>query len=114
MMITNIRHNRLMKLADDLCINRNQNHPVELGKSLFEPYPEGVEFLKAHYLLDSVHSEYTKPIARLVHDIVDETWLLWFVDEKEEWVVYPYLNQPASLEVLLTEIKYDPQGLIWG
>lgn len=64
MSVSQMATSRLYKLVHSLCSARNANLPVEQGKCLYEPVENGVELHRAHFLLDSQHSEYTSPVAK--------------------------------------------------
>ncbi|MFM2580448.1 DUF3024 domain-containing protein [Vibrio fortis] len=119
MSVVQIELSRLLHGAEKLCTSRNQSLPVELGKSLFEECEGGVVFSKAHYLLDSSHSDYTDDVARVVFNSSDSTWLVEVpLDEGVQgdsvlWGPYPYLSRSKDLELILHEIEKDPKTYFW-
>ncbi|MDN3695874.1 DUF3024 domain-containing protein [Vibrio cortegadensis] len=107
---------RLERSATQLCHERNSNHPVELGKSLFETCDNGVQFSKAHYLLDSSHCEYISPVAKIEFDNQTRRWSIFVPQHSGErliWIPYPYLPSSTDLVAVLKEIERDPKAYIW-
>ncbi|NLS14564.1 DUF3024 domain-containing protein [Vibrio sp. SM6] len=119
MSVTQIAIGRLLRDADALCHRRNMNTAVELGKCDFEPIDHGVEFYKAHYLLDSQHSEYSESVARVIYHPSDHLWWLYIPgkvatgSDEPMWYAYPYLPNSAELSCLLEEIERDPRAYFW-
>ncbi|MEL7385808.1 MAG: DUF3024 domain-containing protein, partial [Pseudomonadota bacterium] len=87
-----------------------------LGKCLYEPIENGVELYHAHFLLDSQHSEYTSPIAKILFDANTQLWCFYvptYRGEELVWVPYERLPMSETLEVLLAELESDPQACFW-
>ncbi|MGP8307960.1 DUF3024 domain-containing protein [Vibrio sp. YIC-376] len=116
MSVSQIATSRLYKLVHSLCSERNANLPVELGKCLYEPIENGVELYRAHFLLDSQHSEYTSPVAKILFDDKTQLWRFYIPSYRTgdlKWVPYETLPYSESLEVLLGELATDPKACFW-
>ncbi|AXB34183.1 MAG: DUF3024 domain-containing protein [Pseudomonadota bacterium] len=117
MSVSQMATSRLHKLVQTLCARRNVNLPVEaIGKCLYEPIENGVELYHAHFLLDSQHSEYTSPIAKILFDVKTQLWCFYVPTYRGEdlvWVPYERLPMSETLEVLLAELESDPQACFW-
>ncbi|EOA6546256.1 TPA: DUF3024 domain-containing protein [Vibrio vulnificus] len=116
MSVTQIAISRLNKGAQALCTKRNVNLPVELGKCLYQPFEKGVIFYKAAYLLDSRHSEYTSPVAKILFDALHGEWLFFqakFDGDTFYWEPYYPLMKSDDLDSILEEIEHDPLACFW-
>lgn len=116
MAVSEMDRRRLERNAALLCCQRNCNHPVELGKSLFETCANGVQFSKAHYRLDSSHCEYTIPVAKVEFDSLTRAWSILVPQDdrdKSPWIPYPYLPSSSDLIAVLKEIERDPKFYFW-
>ncbi len=99
-----------------VCQNRNRSLPVELGKSCFESFDCGVEFIKQHYLLDSTHMDYTSSVARVEWNPTQACWHLMIPKDSNQpttWLPYPYLIKSQDLTAIMREIDKDPKSLFW-
>ncbi len=117
MSVTQLVISRLYKAAEKLCTQHNANLPLEQGKLLYQPVQGGVEFQKAHYLLDSQHCEYTEPCARVIFDHENQLWRCFVACSGEDmlrWEPYSALPMCEHLEPILEELKYDPQACFWS
>lgn len=116
MSVSQMATSRLYKLVHLLCSTRNANLPVEQGKCLYEPIDGGVELHHAHFLLDSQHSEYTSPVAKILFDATMQLWRLYVPSYRTgdlKWVPYKPLPHNESLDVLLKELESDPMDCFW-
>lgn len=116
MSVSKIAMGRVHKGAQELCQKRNANLPVEFGKSLYQPEEMGVVFYKAAFLLDSLHCEYTVPVAKVRFDEKQAAWLCFIaknVEGEHRWEPYYPLMSTPNLELLLTEIEQDPLACFW-
>ncbi|MDF2153419.1 DUF3024 domain-containing protein [Vibrio sp. CAU 1672] len=116
MSVSQLATSRLYKSVQRLCSQRNANLPVELGKCLYQPVENGVELYHAHYLLDSQHSEYTLPIAKILFDAQRQLWLFYVPRERNgevQWRSYRPLAQSGNLEDLIAELEQDPLDCFW-
>ncbi|EGR3251038.1 TPA: DUF3024 domain-containing protein [Vibrio parahaemolyticus] len=116
MSVSQMATSRLYKLVQILCSARNTNLPVEQGKCLYEPIENGVELHHAHFLLDSQHSEYTSPIAKILFDSQTQLWRFYVPASRSEdirWIPYKKLPHSHTLEDLLAELESDPQACFW-
>lgn len=116
MSVSQLATSRLYKLVHLLCTDRNANLPVEQGKCLYEPVENGVELHRAHFLLDSQHSEYTSPVAKILFDEKTQLWRFYVPSYRTgdlNWVPYETLPQSQSLEALLDELESDPLACFW-
>ncbi|WP_394251626.1 DUF3024 domain-containing protein [Vibrio profundi] len=117
MSVIQMEMSRLVFNARRLCTNRNTNLPVELGKSLCESCDDGVTFSKAHYLLDSSHSEYVSYVAKVVFEEDGHRWLVYIPSSEQDdfnWIPYPFLPRTEDLDAILREIEKDPQSYFWS
>ncbi|MGF1753897.1 DUF3024 domain-containing protein [Vibrio makurazakiensis] len=117
MSVIHMEVSRLLISAKRLCMNRNANLPVELGKSMYEPCENGVTFSKAHYLLDSSHSEYISSVAKVTFDETVYRWLVFIPCDEEQdinWMPYPFLPSTENLNTILREIEKDPKSYFWS
>ncbi|WP_221071961.1 DUF3024 domain-containing protein [Vibrio alfacsensis] len=116
MSVSQMAMSRLHKLVESLCSRRNVNLPIEQGKCLYTPIEGGVELFHAHFLLDSQHSEYTSPIAKILFDIERQIWCFYVPTEFGEeihWIPYRTLPFSPSLEMLINELESDPHACFW-
>ncbi len=119
MAVINLLQRQIERRAELLCHSRNRSLPVDMGKSSFEPIENGVQFIQHHYKLDSVHSEYSTVVARIVRDDEENNWAL-YIPSREElegesnlWVPYPFLSKSGDLTALMREIEKDPKSYFW-
>lgn len=116
MSVSQMATSRLHKLVQSLCVKRNANLPVEQGKCLCEFIEGGVELYHAHFLLDSQHSEYTSPVAKILFDVQMQRWQFYvpsYFGTELGWVPYEALPFSESLEDLIAELENDPLGCFW-
>lgn len=119
MAVVNLLQRQVERRAELVCQSRNQSLPVDLGKSSFEPIEDGVQFIQHHYKLDSVHSEYSSIVARIVWDNADNLWKLYIPSREDksasgQWVPYPFISKSADLTALMREIEKDPKSYFWS
>ncbi|MGL6312374.1 DUF3024 domain-containing protein [Vibrio sp. WXL103] len=122
MSLVNLLQRQVESRASAACHNRNRNLPVDFGVSCFEAIPNGVEFIKRHYLLDSAHSDYSTGVARIVWNQDTKLWELQIPVESDtiknpqtlsDWMHYPYLASSSDLTALIREVEKDPKGCFW-
>jgi len=116
MTVVNLLQRQIERRAELLCHSRNRSLPVDLGKTSFEPIEDGIQFLQYHYKLDSVHSEYSNVVARVVWDSEQSCWTLFIPsreEESEQWIPYPFLPRSNDLTALMREIEKDPKSYFW-
>ena len=117
MTVVNLLQRQIERRAELVCHSRNRSLPVDLGKSSFEPIDNGVQFIQQHYKLDSIHSEYSSPVARIVWDADARHWELYIPtreDNSEMWVPYPFLSKSSDLTAVMREIEKDPKSYFWS
>ncbi|GEM75113.1 DUF3024 domain-containing protein [Vibrio sagamiensis] len=117
MSVSQMAIGRLYKSIELLCGQRNANVSVELGKCLYEPLENGIELYQAHFLLDSQHSEYTSPVAKVSFDAKSQLWELYIPKSGEEdliWIPYETLSTSSNLETILAELESDPLACFWS
>ncbi|PFG58380.1 Protein of unknown function (DUF3024) [Vibrio sp. ES.051] len=116
MSVSQMATSRLYKLVQSFCSTRNVNLPVEQGKCLYELVENGVELYRAHFLLDSQHSEYTSPIAKILFDASTQRWYFYVPTYRYDllrWIPYKPLPHSKKLEDFFTELENDPQACFW-
>jgi hypothetical protein len=114
MAVINLLQRQIEYQAGLVCRNRNEGLPADIGQSRFELIPNGAEFIKYHYKLDSCHCDYETPVARVLWDHGSQQWELYFRDEMNLWMPYPFLAKSLDLTVLMREIEKDPQSFFWS
>ncbi|AUI87893.1 hypothetical protein BS333_15990 [Vibrio azureus] len=117
MSVSQMAIGRLYKSIELLCGQRNANVSVELGKCLYEPLEDGIELYQAHFLLDSQHSEYTSPVAKISYDSQSQLWQFYVPksgDDELTWVPYQALPTTNNLENILDLLESDPSGCFWS
>lgn len=116
MTVVNLLQRQIERRAELVCHSRNRSLPVDIGKSSFEPIENGVQFILQHYKLDSVHSEYSSIVARIVWNNKDSIWELTIPSregETERWLPYPFLSKSGDLTALMREVEKDPKSYFW-
>ncbi|GAL11836.1 hypothetical protein JCM19233_2826 [Vibrio astriarenae] len=118
MSLVNLLQRQVETRASSACHNRNRNLPVDLGVSCFETIPDGVEFIKKHYLLDSKYSDYSVGVARITWNHDTRLWELRVPNEQStqellKWILYPYLSSSSDLTALIREVEKDPKDYFW-
>ncbi|CAM4158783.1 DUF3024 domain-containing protein [Vibrio astriarenae] len=118
MSLVNLLQRQVETRASTVCHNRNRNLPVDLGVSCFEAIPNGVEFIKRHYLLDSKYSDYAIGVARIIWNHDTSLWELHVPNEQPSndilnWILYPYLSCSSDLTALIREVEKDPKDYFW-
>ncbi len=117
MTVVNLLQRQIERRAELVCHSRNRSLPVDLGKSSFESLDNGVEFILQHYKLDSVHSEYSSSVARILWDAEKRLWELYIPsreNDSEQWVPYPFLSKSSDLTAVMREIEKDPKSYFWS
>ncbi len=131
---------RLHRDAVKMCSRRNTNLCFEQGKSLCERCDDGVVFYFSHFKLDSMHSDFSSPVAKIVLDSEQQGWRCFFVNhgfeslleyhqqqlsdffaerylsvmnERYAWKVYSPLPSSLDATSLLREVEQDPHRMIW-
>lgn len=116
MTVVNMLQRQIERRAELICQSRNQNLPVDMGKSSFESIEQGVHFLQHHCKLDSSRCEYISAVAKLVWEEESCQWALYVpADEEEEgkWLPYPYLSKSSDLTAMAREVEKDPKSVFW-
>ncbi|MDR9826669.1 DUF3024 domain-containing protein [Vibrio sp. FNV 38] len=128
MSLVNLLQRQVETRASTVCHNRNRNLPVDICVSCFESIPNGVEFIKKHYLLDSQYSHYSVGVARIIWNHDSNFWELhvpnelrpsehtpndFELSEKVNWIGYPYLSCSNDLTALIREVEKDPKDYFW-
>ncbi len=120
MAVVNLLQRQIERRAELLCHSRNRSLPVDLGKSSFESIENGVQFIQQHYNVDSVRSEYSSIVARIVWDNQENHWALYIPSREESevedelWVPYPFLSKSGDLTALMREVEKDPKSYFWS
>lgn len=115
MELVSLLQRQLESRAENICRSHNQNLPVELGKASYEPFENGVVFIKQHYLLDSAHCNYSSQVAKVIWNADAAVWQLFMADEHDDeiWLPYPYLSESNDLTAIMREVEKDPKALFW-
>ncbi len=117
MTIVNLLQRQIERRAELVCHSRNRSLPVDLGKSSFEVIENGVQFILHHYKLDSVHSEYSTNVARIIWNEKQSQWEVFVPCREEEsrlWIPYPFLSKSSDLTAVMREIERDPKSYFWS
>lgn len=117
MNLTSILQRQVENRALRVCSCRNQGIPIALGgRSHFESIDNGVNFIHDHYLLDSVHSDYSSVVARVQWSDNDKCWLLSVPKDSgtnASWLPYQPLAHSKDLTKIMNEIESDPNASFW-
>ncbi|USD66883.1 DUF3024 domain-containing protein [Vibrio sp. SCSIO 43136] len=118
MVVTELVHQRLEKLAHKLCERRNQSVPVEHGKAYCEMIESGVVFTKEFFLLDSSKPNYSSQVAKIEFEPNDQCWHLYIARRDQSgfqkvWSAHPSLAQESEFDPLLEVVEHDKEDFIW-